>query len=134
MTVTVRFGTDGWRGIIAEDFTFAAGRRAARELFSRQRPTAVLCANDLLAVGALRALDALGLRVPEDVAVVGMDDTELAEMSCPALTSVSLASEERGELAARLLLERLDHPEAPPARPTVPPRLVVRASSGGSRR
>jgi LacI family transcriptional regulator len=59
-----------------------------------------------------------------------MDDTELAEMSTPALTSVSLASEERGELAARLLLERLNHPDAPPARASVPPRLVVRASSG----
>jgi LacI family transcriptional regulator len=119
--------------VTADDFTFAAGREAARELFARQKPTALFCANDLLAIGAIRALEQIGLRVPHDVAVVGMDDTELAEMSSPALTSVSLASEERGELAARLLLARIDHPDAPPARPTVPPRLVLRASSGGTR-
>jgi LacI family transcriptional regulator len=118
----------------ADDFTFAAGRRATHALFARQRPSALFCANDLLAVGALRALDDLGLRVPDDVAVVGMDDTELAEMSNPSLSSVSLASEERGELAARLLLERLDHPDAPPAHASIPPRLVVRASSAGTRR
>ena len=116
--------------VTARDFTFAAGRDAAGELFAHQRPTALFCANDLLAIGALRALEGLGLSVPDNVAVVGMDDTELAEMSSPALSSVSLASEQRGELAARLLLERLDHPDAPPARVSVPPRLVVRGSSG----
>ena len=120
--------------VTGDDFTFAAGRTATRVLFDRVRPDALFCANDLLAVGALRELAAMGIRVPEDVAVVGMDDTELAEMSTPALTSVSLASEERGELAARLLLERLNHPAAPPARASVPPRLVVRASSVPERR
>lgn len=116
--------------IEADDFTFAAGRAAAKRLFADRHPDAIFAANDLLAIGAMRMLHERGLRVPDDVAVVGMDDTELAEMSTPALTSVSLASEERGELAARLLLERLDHPDAPPARASVPPRLVVRDSSG----
>ncbi len=116
--------------VTADDFTFAAGRRAADLLFADRRPDAIFAANDLLAIGAMRTLQERGLSVPGDVAVVGMDDTELAEMSTPALTSVSLASEERGELAARLLLERLDHPDAPPARASVPPRLVVRDSSG----
>lgn len=116
--------------VTADDFTFAAGRRSADLLFADRRPDAIFAANDLLAIGAMRTLHERGLRVPDDVAVVGMDDTELAEMSTPALTSVSLASEERGELAARLLLERLDHPDAPPARASVPPRLVVRDSSG----
>ena len=119
--------------ITGDDFTFAAGRRAARELFGRSRPDAVFCANDLLAVGALRELTDLGLRVPDDVALVGMDDTELTEMSIPSLSSVSLASEERGELAARLLLERLAHQDTPPVRAAVPQRLVVRESSGGVR-
>ena len=113
----------------ADDFTFAAGRAATDRLFADRSPDAIFAANDLLAIGAMRRLHERNVRVPEDVAVVGMDDTELAEMSTPALTSVSLASEERGELAARLLLERLDHPDAPPARASVPPRLVVRDSS-----
>ena len=123
------------RGMVveADDFTFAAGRAAADRLFADRRPDAIFAANDLLAIGVIRSLHERSLRIPDDVAVVGMDDTELAEMSTPALTSVSLASEERGELAARLLLERLDHPDAPPARASVPPRLVVRASSGPAR-
>ena len=115
--------------IEAGDFTLAEGRKAAVTLLDRTVPDAVLGGNDLLAIATMQVLSERELRIPHDVAVVGMDDTELAEMSTPALTSVSLASEERGELAARLLLERLDHPDAPPARASVPPRLVVRDSS-----
>ena len=115
--------------VTGEDFTFAAGRRAAHALFQRSRPDAVFCANDLLAVGALRELTDLGLSVPGDVALVGMDDTELAEMSAPSLSSVSLGSEERGALAANLLLERLANPSIAVRRLHVAPRLVVRESS-----
>jgi LacI family transcriptional regulator len=115
--------------VTGDDFTFAAGRRAARELYGRSRPDAVFCANDLLAVGVLRELTDLGLRVPDDVALVGMDDTELAQMSAPSLTSVSLASEQRGRMAANLLLERLADPTIEVRRLQVAPRLVVRESS-----
>ncbi|RCV51560.1 LacI family DNA-binding transcriptional regulator [Marinitenerispora sediminis] len=98
-------------------------------------PDALLCANDLIALGALDALRARGLDVPGDVAVVGMDDTDLAAVSWPPLTSVSLGSAERGRHAARLLLDRLDSGAAPsaPRVVTVEPRLVVRASTGGAR-
>jgi LacI family transcriptional regulator len=76
-----------------------------------------------------------GIRVPQDVRVVGMDDTELAALSTPSLSSVSLGAMERGMLAGRLLVERLAHPELAPRRRTVPPQLIVRESSrppGGS--
>jgi LacI family transcriptional regulator len=98
-------------------------------------PDALLCANDLIALGALDALRARGLAVPGDVAVVGMDDTDLAAVSWPPLTSVSLGSAERGRRAARLLLDRLDGgADAADARViTVHPRLIVRASTGGAR-
>jgi LacI family transcriptional regulator len=72
-----------------------------------------------------------GLRVPEDVALVGMDDTVLAQMSFPQVSSVSLGSAERGRRAAGLLLDRLADPALPARRETVAPALVVRASSAG---
>ena len=115
-------------------FHYASGREAAVRLLDRHRhdpPDAILAANDLIAVGVLHALLAAGVRVPEDVALVGMDDTDLAEMSFPQLSSVSLGSAERGRLAAELLVARLADPARPAQRITVAPTLVVRASSGG---
>ncbi|HET8588563.1 MAG TPA: LacI family DNA-binding transcriptional regulator [Nakamurella sp.] len=115
--------------IAAQDFTFAAGRLAARELLSAHRPDALVCANDLLAVGVIHELDSMGLKVPQDMAVAGMDDTDLAEMVFPGLTSVSLGSADRGTIAATLLLERIKDPARAPRRVTVAPHLVVRGST-----
>lgn len=115
--------------VAAADFTFDAGRAAGAELFAAGRPEAVVCANDLLAMGILAAARAAGLDVPRDLAVTGMDDTELAELYSPSLTSVSLRSAERGERAARLLLDRLADPGRPHRTVTVGPRLAVREST-----
>lgn len=114
------------------DFYRADGRRAVAALLDR-RPDidALMCANDLIALGALDVLRAAGRRVPQDVAVVGMDDTDLAAASWPALTSVSLGSAERGRAAAELLLDRLEDGDVAPRLVTVPPRLEVRASTAG---
>lgn len=115
------------------DFYRAEGARAAAALLARRPDVdALMCANDLIALGALDVLRAAGRRVPEDVAVVGMDDTDLAAASWPSLTSVSLGSAERGKAAAELLLDRLQHGEREPRLVTVPPRLVVRASTSGA--
>jgi len=129
---TVRLGIDPDPAlrISAADFTFAAGQDAAAELFDRIRPDAVLAANDLLAVAALHDLGARGLRVPDDVAVVGMDDTDLAVLARPSLSSVNLGSADRGRLAAELLLDRIADPQRPVQRVMVKARLVVRDSSG----
>jgi len=115
---------------VAADFSVEPGREAAERLLARALPDAIFCANDLLALGALGALRAAGLDVPGDVAVVGMDNTSLAPISWPPLTSVDLGSVERAQLAAELLLERIDHPLRRPRTLGVEPRLVVRASSG----
>jgi LacI family transcriptional regulator len=115
--------------VVATDFTHDAGQRAAEELLEGNRPDALLCANDLLAVGAMRTLLRRGVRIPEEIAVVGMDDTDLARQCTPTLSSVSLGSAERGRLAATLLLERLSDPDKPPRRVTVQPRLSIRESS-----
>jgi LacI family transcriptional regulator len=133
----------------ATDFTFAAGRAAAPTLLSpndsptseevgsrrrgssdvRGRLDAVVCANDLLAVGLMHELAAAGVGVPEDVAVVGMDDSELAEQSFPTLTSVNLGSAERGRRAAELLLARIEDNDRTPRRIVVQPSLSIRRST-----
>lgn len=118
-------------------FQRATGSEATRRLLRQSPgPDALLCANDLIALGALDALRAAGRDVPGDVAVVGMDDTELAAVSWPTLTSVSLGSAERGKRAAELMLDRLRTPDtAAEARViTVAPRLAVRASTSGGDR
>lgn len=116
--------------VVHTDFGIESGAEATDRLLAA-RPDAVFCANDQLALGAARALHARGLRIPEDVAVAGMDDSVLAQAGWPPLTSVDLGSTERGRRAADLLLRRLDTPEAAtPSSTTAPPRLVVRASTG----
>ncbi|MFI6322970.1 LacI family DNA-binding transcriptional regulator [Nonomuraea sp. NPDC050556] len=115
------------------DFYRADGARAVETLLSRAGDVdALVCANDLIALGALDVLRKAGRKVPDDVAVVGMDDTDLAAASWPSLTSVSLGAAERGRAAAQLLLDRLERGDAPPRVVTVQPRLVIRASTSAT--
>lgn len=113
----------------ADDFTFAAGLPAAEALLDQSSPDAIVCANDLLAVAALKAIARRGLRVPQDIAVVGMDDTDIAELIHPALTSVDLGAAKRARTAAKLLLRRLADPDAPVRQVVIEPKLRVRESS-----
>lgn len=98
---------DEW--IAEEEFTWEGGYRAARGLNpgGADGPTAIFCGNDLLAIGAIRAIEAAGKSVPGDVAVVGYDGTYLADLFRPALTTVSQPAREIGEAAVRILMERL---------------------------
>lgn len=106
------------------------GTAAARDLLARgPRPTAIFASNNLMTLGVLRALDELGLRCPEDVAVVGFDDHDWAPYFTPALTVVRQPTYELGRVAAALLLraiggERIDRVDLMRA------DLVVRASCG----
>ena len=115
---------------VAGDFMVEPGRRAAEALLARVQPDAILCANDLLAVGVLAALRDAGLDVPGDVALVGMDNSDLSELTWPALTTVDLGSSERAQIAAELLLARIEEPERAVQVVGVEPRLVIRASTG----
>ncbi|BCJ30094.1 LacI family DNA-binding transcriptional regulator [Actinocatenispora sera] len=116
----------------AAAFTVDAGREIAGRVLD-DRPDAVLCANDLLAFGVMRVAHSRGIRVPDDLAVVGIDDTDLAAVVSPGLTSVNLGSGERGAAAARLLLARIADPERPAERVVVDPWLTVRESSTPAR-
>jgi LacI family transcriptional regulator len=115
------------------DFQYAQGRDATARLLDRcgdPAPDAIFCANDLIAAGALHELLTRGMAVPDDVALVGMDDTALATMTFPQLTSVSLGAAERGRHAAELMLTRLVDPDLEPRRISVDPVLAVRQSCG----
>lgn len=101
----------------------------ARILEMSPRPTAVMCANDLLALGALRGLAARGMRVPDDLAVVGYDDLIFGSMLSPPLTSVRQPARELGVAAAELLLDEVRNPEHRHREVRFEPELVIRASS-----
>lgn len=115
------------------------GEAALEELFGPTvrrgaRPTAVVCANDLIALGVLRGLQCRGISVPDEVAVVGYDDVEFAAMLSTPLTSVRQPKYRLGRAAADLLLEEAGIPQHGHEHRQVvfQPELVVRESSGGA--
>lgn len=113
------------------DFREAGGYDGMRALLAlSQRPTAVFAANNLMTLGALRALHEAGVRIPGEVALVGFDDMPWAASLNPPLTAVSQPSEEIGKTAAELLLDRIARPDRPLRQVTLETRLVVRASCG----
>lgn len=107
------------------------GAQAMQELLAlgRERPTAIYAANDLMAIGAMQALQAAGLRVPQDCSVVGNNDSEAAALVVPHLTSSRAPYEELGRQAASALLTQLENPAAPPVKKLLPCALIVRDST-----
>jgi LacI family transcriptional regulator len=106
------------------------GQQAAHELLvANPELTALLCYNDLVAVGALRACAELDRRVPGDVAVAGFDDIPLAALVTPPLTTCRIARYELGVQAMRLLLSQIDGSSAAHEEIVLRPELVVRASA-----
>jgi LacI family transcriptional regulator, repressor for deo operon, udp, cdd, tsx, nupC, and nupG len=99
-----------------------------------QPPDAVFCFNDLLALGALRTLLERGLRVPDDVAVVGFDDIDDGRYNVPSLTTISPDKAGIARSSLRLLLDRISAVDSPPREVTVSHELRVRESSGASTR
>lgn len=116
----------------AEMMTQAEGARAAEELLDRdgERPQGVLFANDQMAVGALRALERRGVRVPEDIAVTGFDGIPLSRIVRPPLTTVRQPIRQLGEQAVELLVQRLGNSGSEPVSLMLPVSLIRRASCG----
>ncbi len=105
------------------------GFNAARALLAlSEPPTAIFAANDLSAFGALEAARESGLRVPDDLSIMGCDDLPDAAHAHPALTTAHYDLVEIGRLATRLLLEIIAHPELPPRHISLPMRLIERDS------
>ncbi|MEN4041075.1 MAG: LacI family DNA-binding transcriptional regulator [Anaerolineaceae bacterium] len=93
------------------------------------RPTAIFALNDLMAIGALRALAEAGYVVPRDMAVVGYDDLEIARFINPPLTTIAQPKKEIGRQAVNLVVERMSSKNRPPSRLVLPPELIVRRST-----
>jgi len=106
------------------------GRVAAARLLRDRPPRVLVCANDEIALGAITAAEALGLRVPDDLAVTGWDDVMAARHSRPGLTTVRQPMRELGALAARRLHDRLAGVTTEPRHEVLPTQLVQRASCG----
>ncbi len=119
--------------IVRGGFMEADGFRAMKKLLALDSPPdAVFAANDPAAIGAMKAIWAAGLRVPEDVAIVGAGDIALGDLLRVPLTTISWSREELGKRAAELILDRIGPTPADKfRRVVVPPQLVVRRSSGG---
>jgi len=117
--------------IVEEVYSLRGGRRACASLLERRpRPTALICGNDVLAVGAITEAKARGLRVPEDISITGFDDIELAEVIEPALTTVHVPHRRMGQAAARALLAmRTGAADCPGVE--LETRLVMRESLAG---
>lgn len=114
------------------DFRAESGYHAARFFLSLPlpiRPTAIFACNDLMAIGAMRAIGEAGLSIPQDIALVGFDDIVLASYVIPPLTTVAQPTYEMGRLAGELLLRRIQARGRPPARHLLPVRLIVRHSA-----
>ena len=116
--------------VITGDFTIESGLHQATALLAGQdRPTAIFCFSDEMAMGALEAIRRAGLSCPRDVSLVGFDDIRFAEYLAPQLTTVSQPMDAIGHEVVRLLLDILKGRATTLQQVTLPHRLVVRAST-----
>ena len=114
--------------LVAEgDFTDAGGAVAMRRILSH-RPDAVFVASDAMAFAAMRIVKEAGLRIPEDIAIVGFDDIPAAALSNPPLTTVRQPIQRTGSVAAETLIDLIEHPDPQIRRVLLPTELVIRSS------
>lgn len=120
-----------WQAIAyASELSFSAGKAAMNQLLAGEtRPDAVFAVSDTLAAGAMAAIQQAGLRIPQDIAVVGFDGSELADMVSPPLTTLAQPSREIGRRSCELVLQKIIRPDSPPQCVIMQGELVVRASS-----
>jgi LacI family transcriptional regulator len=112
------------------DFTQIGGYRAM-EMLLQQSVDAVFVASDIMAAGAIQAINDAGRQVPKDIALVGFDDAPVAARLKPALTTVHQPTEYTGMVAAEMLINAIQNPDVAPQHRILPTELVVRASCGG---
>jgi LacI family transcriptional regulator len=121
---------DEFVNVVATNYSEEGGYIAALELLGgRNRPTAIFAGADVAALGVLRAAAELGIRIPEDLSLVGYDNTNIASLAPIQLTSVDQAGSQIGETAVRLLCERIDG-RTKSIRTSTAPSLVVRKTTG----
>jgi DNA-binding LacI/PurR family transcriptional regulator len=117
--------------VVEGDWNIESGREGMKTLLNLpEPPTAVFCANDHMAIGAMEAVEESGLTIPRDISLIGYDDTEMSRVVRPKLTSVSQPLEKLGRMAANEILRRITARSAPDSKKHVvlPPLLVKRES------
>jgi DNA-binding LacI/PurR family transcriptional regulator len=115
--------------IAGEDFEFETGVKCMRRILERGIEfTGLWAENDLLAIGAMHELKRLGMKIPEEISIIGMDDIKTTQMVLPALTTVRQPYREICDTAVDLLLHRMENPNARPRLVIIPPELVIRDS------
>jgi LacI family transcriptional regulator, galactose operon repressor len=115
----------------AETDSPGGGQSATRQLFaSGFKPTALVCCNDFMALGVLRAVREMGLSVPEDVSVVGCDNISLAEFACPPLTTSNIPRDRIGHLIGEALMPRGDASRLWGREISIEPELIIRDTTG----
>ncbi|HEX5090630.1 MAG TPA: LacI family DNA-binding transcriptional regulator [Nocardioides sp.] len=120
---------------ISGAFSHEAGQEAAREVMRMPRlPTAVVAANDLVAVGAMGVFESSGLRVPGDISVVGYDDSQIARLDLVQLTSICQGVDHFGSAAVQLLTDRIADPDTPRVVERIETNLVIRRTTAPARR
>lgn len=116
------------------DFRFEGGRLAGSQILGeKQLPTAVVVANDLMALGAMQEFKSAGLRVPQDISIIGFDDISFASLSEPALTTVNSPRVEIGRRAVEALMLTVDKPHQQGIEIRIPTSLIKRDSTGPPR-
>ena len=116
--------------ILRGDFQYQSGYHAAQRLFgNRSMPTAIFACNDLMAIGAYRFAHEKGLRIPDQLSIVGFDDIRLAAYAYPPLTTIRQSKHTMGASAAKLLIERMAHRELAPRLEVLDTQLVIRQST-----
>ncbi|HEY0547353.1 MAG TPA: LacI family DNA-binding transcriptional regulator [Pyrinomonadaceae bacterium] len=117
--------------VYESDFRLEGGRRAARAMLdARELPTAVMVANDMMALGAMQEFHSAGLSIPQDVSIIGFDDIAFVSLAEPALTTVCLPREEVGRRAVEALMQMIEHPDRAGVEIDISTHLVVRNSTG----
>ena len=120
--------------IVESDYLISGGYHAARQLLLLpELPTAIFAFNDNMAVGSMRAIREAGLRIPDDISLIGFDDLEIAAIVTPPLTTVRQPLEEMGRMAANLLTRLIDGQRVEALRVDLETRLVMRESTGPAR-
>ncbi|MGN6762721.1 MAG: LacI family DNA-binding transcriptional regulator [Leifsonia sp.] len=120
------------RFVLEGDYEFESGRSLAHDLIGlAEHPTALICVSDVVAAGAVTECRSLGIRIPEDLAVVGFDDSREAVMTVPPITTIRQPFLEIGRVAMRLLLEEIRERDfsKPPKKVFLPHELIVREST-----
>lgn len=121
--------------LLVGDYEIQSGYDAMRSLIdSKNLPTAVFAFDDVMALGAISAAWQAGLRIPEDISIVGYDDIEMARFSHPPLTTIRHPKAELGELAVELLVSRIRNKELSTEALTMQPELIIRQSVAAPRR